>query len=594
MQQVAARICNDKTFFDTEVPYITLKMSQKKRKIVMTSAKKSPTTREHCFDFLLYALSNREDAEVQVYELKEEKNQWELIWSHRRFNEDRWRSVRLQISTGVTTLRILSNIHVISLAQFEIESQECPPTDSPVSSFEPGQKSILTPFEDSVVIVRAQDSEQSLSKVDTTTRSGDGHYLTTSDRQQARVRMFTPELQSLSAYCFAMQVYMPDHIRDMIELRWPDENVKPALWTSQALFSFEQNSVEQEMSKMFTLAQQQSNKINEESEEDDSEDGGQWVNNDDNTGAQLPPLDEITTYLSGWHAMQFTIRPPKTSALELHIQHRPDSLPIAIDDVSIRLGQCVEEPNCDFAGSPCPITYESNNGSIFLIGKGRLERPQKIHSFKPIRSLTAEKDYAYIDFSGLKHFYRRKTRPSWMQMSTNWLEPTGRLGACFRLVYLVSKLRAGDVELSIHIQDRSSAHQLQLIKSSDFTGWTELKQNVVSMERFRLGVRVRHAGEKEFAPFVAFDQMKLQRDGICLKDWDEEEEDSPASGSLIEELSCEFDESICSWQNKNWNLFDSSLDDDLLEFLPKFNEYGGKNIKKVFSNISLISSNSKL
>jgi hypothetical protein len=587
-------------------------------------------------------ISARQNSYVRVLEQGEDKV-WTVAWFRRRFNEDVWQTVKVNIQPGVIALQIQTNLPVLSLSDFSVYSNVCNHNLYQTSTFEPGDAQTLITENAAVHIVKASDSGPEMPKVDTTTQSGDGHYLTTVSRDGSeQVRLFTPKLWKNVAFCLTMQVYMPDTNRDLLELRMlksvddseeddsdeDDSEVSEPFWTSQSLFAFEQNVIEEDLRRLNELAKAQSKRndaastddVEEakddefESEEEDTdaaspnaslnpisnqgkrrkrrqreqsnakasnseESESGWLDLGDDTGAPLPVLDNIYRDLNGWHSMKMTVRSKETAEIEMRIDRRSHGLPIAIDDFTLIPGSCHTDPSCDFDGIACPVTFASSSGHVLLLGTGRLNRPSKVKGFAAVSSPQEDKSYAYLDATEHLFFNRKgKLRAGWSQMNSDWLSPTGTVGACFELLYYVQKTDAGPVSLSIHKQDRTGQDRMKTITFADHQeiGWFKVSQSIVAMERFRIGVRMQWEGGQKYAPFIAFDSMKLSRSGTCLTAVEllEEEERANSAESTVPDFGCNFADDFCDWQNERWRL--TKTDREELDFLPRYNEYGGE------------------
>lgn len=580
--------------------------------------------------------SSNPNAFVYVW-AKAESDQWTPVWIQRRLHRDDWQHVSADIPPGVTALQVKSNLPTLSLANFDVQSGICRSDDRLSATFEPGHTQYLLEFNDPAYVVKASEaSADQLPKVDMTTETGEGHYLTTRpfDAQASEdsiVRLSVVKLAPNQAHCLSMQVYSPDSNRDLIELRLKRFNDSDyIIWTSQSLFSVEQNVLEADLRQMNQLAKsdvsssemsspedaisggaaKNSSGVSDENDiecSDDENDGGQtnnesislsnqgkrrkrrqrldgdaaassnddstgaWINTGDEAGPPVPNVDNSYRRLNGWHLMKLTIPAQTQSTLEMSINRRTNGLPTAIDDISLMQGVCQSDPNCDFDPIQCPITQASSNGQMMLIGTGRLARPSKVFNYEPVHSPKAmHKAYAYLDATNSKYFDSKgRLRSNWAQINSEWLQSTGSLGACFDLTFFVQKPPRLDLRLSVHQQDRGGSYRLQTIRISDdqTNGWYTLQQTVIAMERFRLGVRLEWIKSSvTSAPFFAIDYLRLSRSGICTSIDNQIEEE--------EDFACDFDESFCGWTSSDWRL--ASTDRSELDYLPRYNEYGGQ------------------
>lgn len=559
---------------------MTLQANRAVKKVTLTSRSQSPTDQPFCLEFDLYAFSNRADAEVSLYELQQGTS-WTRAWSHRRYNRDHWTKVRLHLSSNVTTLRLTTNLYSFSVGRMAATAGSCPQRHGHLNTFEPADPILLQPERmGSFRVLQAGLAPAELPLVDTTLGGAEGHYLTTIGREFTRERLFTPELQPGATYCFRMQLFKPDEQRDLVELAHMYGDYP--LWTSQSLSTLEQTSLEDQQRELFERAQQRQASLdrNGDKDEDSSSDSDDEPNRK-NVGqppigpAEPYPMDELPTLVEtmvhsgGWHQMQVTLDARIAVGLQLTVSRTEQSLPIAIDDVAIQLGACQEDPNCDFDQNDCQLQFSSTSGVLFLLGTGRLQRPQKVYTYRRLESLDAGKDYAYLDLTDRSVFDRQSSLPSTMQVETRWLQPTGSQGACFSVRYLLTTERAGEVQLTFSVHDRTGIRPLQTVSQPSFK-WTELQVDVVSMERFRLSLQLTHAGQTAFVPFFAVDAMRLDREGLCDPPEGSDDRDEVAE---LEELSCTFDEDLCGWNGTGWRV-SGSLEKASVSLLP-VDEYGG-------------------
>lgn len=460
-------------------------------------------------NFFLNAFDDRLDSMVSIVFQPKNSESSQILWQRGRFHVDKWESHSITMNILMPgILRIQSNLATFSLSSLTIQTGGCKRGNK--CTFEPGEECFLTSGIGQ--IVEARSTLIDLPRVDATTQSGIGHYLTiVSSQGRPSINKWNgPQLEEGTDYCLEFAIFKKFEQSEELFFVLVTKNVADGkekeikLWNSKQLFT--------------------------------------------NDGLI-------------WHRVRETIRPTESGVLRLIIIQSSNlntKNPIAIDDIMIRTGQCVDSSGCMFYEDDCLMELDPTVAeNLFnkkenrkaqthgwLVGSGRIALPNTVDLFvKVFDNELLLKSMTYADFTSPDMFKNGYSIGQSLRWATKFYPEV--YDGCFTFTYLIINKSTNKFHFKLQLESPTASQLLwhNDHKESDMK-WKTMSISVTHSGFFRFLFEASHDGKSSQVPFVAIQSYNLDSSMSCHQD----------GGDLDDELkeeqlevSCQFDDEMCGW-----------------------------------------------
>ena len=481
--------------------------------------------KKFCMKLYLNAFSDQLDSLVSIRFFPSDGQTSELLWQRGRFHVDKWEFHSITMKNlGRGILRIESNLGMFSLSSLSVQTGACKRGFK--CTFEPGEECFLMESltSKSGLVVQARESIGSLPRLDATTQSESGNYLTIKRIDKLPATWIAVKLYEKTDYCLEFAIYKQFERSDDLHFVLEPEQPSPA--------------------------------------------DGQQVNSQEIvwSSKQLFLNDGLV-----WHRVRQTIRPSTTAILQLVIS--PDlreSNPVAIDDVTIISEKCFNTMECKFYDDDClmetdPATAEKlfekkavrnvqTHG--WLVGDGRLNDSNLVLNFvKTFDNHLLLKRMAYADFTSADMFKNGLSKANTLRWATQF-QPTV-YGGCFQFHYLATNENANNFLLRLYLESPTTTQLLWQTEDKPLEiEWKTVSVTVTHLGFFRFLFEASHDGNTRQVPFVGIKEFHLDPTQPCHADHSGQE--------LNEErldVSCDFVDDLCGWEQVGGSQFKMRNDD---------------------------------
>lgn len=491
-----------------------------------------------CFQFELRVQSSRRNPIQLIYETKNNEdrlNEKKVAWHQDHFPVNEWQTVQVPLQlekNQKVTFRFEFQNHRMRIRNLVISRNSC--TDA-MCNFE----SNACEFQDrstsdfKFIVMKGNKQVPLKYPIYDATFNGkvNGHYLTTSTTKLLKNSSPKPAIYHLSSRknglrskmnairqdCLQFDFYQPDTPADILEI-----------WSITGSKIDHQNLIWTSRSHRFSS-------------------------------------------IVNWNRIHITVRGMDYSSLELRaIRLNVQSGPIAIDNIVLSANKqcpkfglkCMFDTDfCDFQPLDSDVTFKIGLAQLFNANLLSRPLPDSILESNPKNMLYAdftELEQELKSFDGQWDSFNRQNPPEGhgrkMRLLSNPIPFQSRPCTMTANVFLAASdsakfelafylLKEEDEDHHHHHHARDSFHMIPVFSLGESTNdaWMAIKFNFKSRTPLQLMIEAQ-ISEGEQIPFIAIRDLKLNVESEWIQ-----EEDS----TLLQDMSCSFEQDLCGWRNLN-------------------------------------------